>query len=138
MTIACPHYSREAGNRRHGQCAVGHYNGKPYAGQCRQCLTGGPGTELKKLLAKIGLKETPGCKCKSRAAEMDRRGPDWCEAHVETIVAWMAEEAARRRLPFIHSLGVILTRLAIRRFRQRSWDGTKPDGRKHSEAALTY
>ena len=116
--ITCPHYSREAGNRRHGRCAIGLYGGAPYAGQCLRCLAGrGVGTELATLLAKLGFRETPGCKCKSRAAEMDRRGVDWCETHIETIVGWLAEEAARRNLPFVRSFGAILTRLAILRAR---------------------
>ena len=41
---------------------------KPYAG---------PGTQLKRMLGKLGLKPEPGCPCLSRAAEMDRRGVPW-------------------------------------------------------------
>ena len=61
---------------------------------------GGPGTELKKLLGKLGIKETPTCACNSRAALMDRNGPDWCAANRTLIIAWLAEEAAKRKVPF--------------------------------------
>lgn len=75
---------------------------------------GGPGEELKKLLARVGLSaEEPGCQCKSRAAEMDRRGCDWCAANVDTIVGWLAEEAKRRRLPFFNAVGRVMVRRAI-------------------------
>lgn len=38
MKIACPHHSREPGNRRHGICALGKFGGTPYSGQCLACL----------------------------------------------------------------------------------------------------
>lgn len=80
----------------------------------------GPGTELTKLLAKLGFKETPGCKCKSRAAEMDRRGVDWCETNLETIVGWLAEEAKARSLPFLPAAGRLLVKRAIKKSRQKA------------------
>ena len=36
--ISCAHYSRELGNNRHGLCALGWFGGKPFSGQCQQCL----------------------------------------------------------------------------------------------------
>jgi len=57
---------------------------------------GGPGTELRKMFADLGLSEVPNCQCKVHAAEMDVRGPDWCEANIETIVGWLREEAERQ------------------------------------------
>jgi len=38
MKIDCPHYSREAGNRQHGLCALGWSGGRPFAGECLKCL----------------------------------------------------------------------------------------------------
>ena len=73
----------------------------------------GPGTELKKLLSKIGITPKPGCKCLSRAVEMDIRGCDWCETNVPTIVGWLREEAENRRLPFIDAAGTVLVKRAI-------------------------
>jgi hypothetical protein len=73
----------------------------------------GPGTELKKLLAKIGITPKAGCKCLARAVEMDIRGCDWCADNVPTIVGWLREEATNRRLPFIDAAGTVLVRRAI-------------------------
>src|SRR5262249_8473634 len=78
-------------------------------------LSGGAGTELKKLLAKIGITTTPDCACNQRAIEMDQKGVEWCAANVETIVGWLQEEATRRKLPFTKLGGRTLLRLAIRR-----------------------
>jgi hypothetical protein len=58
---------------------------------------GGSGTELKRLLSRVGIVAQPGCKCGQHADEMDRRGPDWCAANIDTTVAWMREEYDRRR-----------------------------------------
>lgn len=79
--------------------------------------SGGPGTELKKLLAKIGIVATPTCRCNSRAAVMDeneRKTPGWCEENIDTIVGWLREEAANRGLPFLDAAGRVLVRRAIR------------------------
>jgi hypothetical protein len=73
----------------------------------------GPGTELKKLLSKIGITPKAGCKCLARAVEMDIRGCDWCDANVPTIVGWLREEATSRRLPFVDAAGTVLVRRAI-------------------------
>jgi hypothetical protein len=73
----------------------------------------GPGTELKKLLAKIGITPKAGCKCLARAVEMDIRGCDWCADNVPTIVGWLREEATSRRLPFIDAAGTVLVKRAI-------------------------
>ena len=74
----------------------------------------GPGTELKKLLSSFGINaEEKGCKCKSRARKMDRLGIRWCEENIETIVTWLQEEAAKRRLPFLRAAGKIIVKRAI-------------------------
>jgi hypothetical protein len=75
----------------------------------------GPGTELKKLLSKIGIKSSPSCSCNKRAAEMDRQGVAWCEQNVETICDWLQEESAKRKLPFVRLAGKALIYMAIRR-----------------------
>jgi hypothetical protein len=64
---------------------------RPAAPEC------GTGTELKKLLARIGIVAKPGCKCHWRAAEMDRQGPDWCTANLSTITGWLRQEYKARR-----------------------------------------
>lgn len=78
-------------------------------------LPGGAGTELKKLLSKIGIKASPTCSCNKRAATMDANGIQWCEENVETICDWLAEESAKRKLPFVRMAGKALIHMAIRR-----------------------
>jgi hypothetical protein len=73
----------------------------------------GPGTELKRLLARVGITPKPGCKCVARAIEMDIRGPEWCEQNIGIITGWLREEAERRGLPFIDAAGRMLVRRAI-------------------------
>jgi hypothetical protein len=79
----------------------------------------GPGTELKRLLGRIGIKAEPGCKCTARAEEMDRRGCDWCAANVPLIVGWLREEATKRSLPFLDAAGTVIVRRAISNARRR-------------------
>jgi hypothetical protein len=76
---------------------------------------GGPGTELKALLAKIGIKSSPTCSCNKRAKAMDENGIEWCEQNVETICDWLAEESAKRKLPFVRLAGKAIIHMAIRR-----------------------
>jgi len=78
----------------------------------------GPGTELKKLLSLAGITATPGCKCNGRARVMDTKGPDWCEANLDTIVGWLREEATKRNLPFVDMAGRLLVKRAIRNARR--------------------
>jgi len=78
-------------------------------------LEQGPGTELKKLLAKIGIKASPTCSCNKRAKTMDENGIEWCEQNVETICDWLAEESAKRKLPFVRLAGKAIVHMAIRK-----------------------
>ena len=73
----------------------------------------GPGTHLKAMLARIGIKAGKHCSCSKRAAYMDRMGPQWCEENIELIVGWLADEARKRRLPFLRPVGRMLVRRAI-------------------------
>ena len=80
----------------------------------------GPGTELKKLLSSIGIKAAPNCSCNARANVMDAKGVEWCESNVDTIVGWLREEAAKRKLPFVDVAGRILVRRAISNARRKA------------------
>ena len=80
--------------------------------------THGPGTELKKLLARVGITASPDCSCNARAAEMDRQGVEWCEGNIDTIVGWLREQAAARGLPFVDLAGRLLVRRAIQNARK--------------------
>ena len=78
--------------------------------------TGGPGTELSKLLKLIGINaKEKGCKCKSHSARMDREGPQWCRDNIETILGWLQAEAQKRKLPFVKAAAKQVVLLAIRR-----------------------
>jgi hypothetical protein len=79
----------------------------------------GPGGQLKALLSRIGIVATPNCSCNKRARIMDEKGCDWCEAHIDEIDGWLAEEAKTRKLPYLSLAGRLLISLAIRRARKR-------------------
>ena len=80
--------------------------------------THGPGTELKKILARVGITATPDCSCNARAAEMDRQGVEWCEQNIDTIVGWLREQATARGLPFLDAAGRLLVKRAIKNARK--------------------
>ena len=82
--------------------------------------TGGPGTELKKLLSLVGINASPTCSCNSRARIMDQWGPDRCETEIEIILGWLKEEASKRKLPFVDMAGYILIRRAIHNARKNN------------------
>lgn len=73
----------------------------------------GVGTELKKILGKIGIHATPTCSCNHRARLMDLNGIAWCENNIETILVWLSEEAKNRKLPFIAYAAKLLIKKAI-------------------------
>lgn len=95
-------------------------------------LPAGPGTELKKLLRRVGIVATPGCSCNARAAEMDSRGCDWVAANESTVVGWLREEAAKRGLPFLDAAGKLLVRRAIANARKEAERAKKNEGEQAS------
>lgn len=101
--------------RDDGQAATAH---------TQSLATHGPGTELKKLLAKIGITATPDCSCNARARLMDERGIEWCEVNLDEIVGWLREEAGKRSLPFLDVAGRVLVRRAIANARRAIESGT--------------
>lgn len=78
----------------------------------------GPGTELKKLLASIGIHASPTCKCNTMAKKMNEWGPDESLQHIDEIVDVMEETAKKRGLPFVRLGGKALVRLACTRARR--------------------
>jgi len=82
----------------------------------------GPGTELSKLLKRIGINPTPTCQCRAKAQQMDQWGCDECERpeRIDEVVAVMREEAQARGLPFIDIAGRLLVRRAIRNARRNA------------------
>jgi hypothetical protein len=91
-----------------------------YRRNCKQCLSGNgtAGTQLKKLLEFFFQVPTRSCKCQSRADHMNAMGNDWCEENIDTIVGWLAEEAASRGLPFFSGVGRLLVKRAIHNARK--------------------
>ncbi len=51
----------------------------------------GPGTELKKMLADLGVEPSPSCDCNGKALQMDLWGVEGCRANFDTIVGWMRD-----------------------------------------------
>ena len=75
----------------------------------------GPGSQLKKILSKVGITATPNCSCNARAAMMDTQGIEWCEENIDMLVDFLRTEAAKRKLPFIDAAGRALVKMAIKR-----------------------
>jgi len=78
----------------------------------------GPGAILSGMIKKIGIVMTQGCSCRRHAIEMNEKGNDWCEANIDTIVGWLREEASKRRLPFLDSVGKLMVNRAIKKSRK--------------------
>ena len=53
----------------------------------------GPGTELKAILASVGINPTPNCSCNARMKQMDVWGIEGCKEHFDEIVGWLNESA---------------------------------------------
>jgi hypothetical protein len=79
----------------------------------------GPGTELKRLLAKIGIHSSPTCYCNKMAAEMDANGGAWSLENADIIVDVMRSEAAKRKLPFVEVGARLLIRRAVKNAERR-------------------
>jgi len=95
----------------------------------------GPGAHLTTLLGRLGLSETPGCKCRSYSAQMDKWGVNGCTDRILEIVAWLRAEAGNRGLPFVDFAGRILVNRAIANARRSLADAAtkaaaaeSPDG----------
>lgn len=86
----------------------------------------GPGTEMKKLLARVGIVASENCPCEQHARQMDDWGPDECNRRVEEIVGWLRDEANSRGLPFLDAAGRMLVRLAIRNARRSKQASDEP------------
>jgi hypothetical protein len=77
----------------------------------------GPGTILAGMFSSLGIKSSPTCSCRQHAIEMNEKGNDWCEANMDTIVAWLKQESEKRKIPFIESLAKIIIKKAIHKSR---------------------
>lgn len=73
----------------------------------------GPGTELSKMLHRLGIHPGENCTCKKHADTMNRNGSAWCGEHVDEIVGWLEGEAKSRSLPFSRTVAKKMVQLAI-------------------------
>ncbi len=55
----------------------------------------GPGTELKAILADLGVEPSPSCDCNAKARKMDDWGVAGCKQNRDQIVEWMREGQTR-------------------------------------------
>ena len=95
--------SDELWRKHHARHAAAHAaklaGGDARSVPVRSSNGGGAGTELRKMLGSIGIHPRgEKCKCNEHAREMDRHGPGWCEANIETILDWLEGEARSRPL----------------------------------------
>jgi hypothetical protein len=65
---------------------------------CERKPLPGPGTRLKGVLGKLGIRVTPECPCNEIAAIMDQMGNEWCLRHQHLLVTKIQEEARKRWL----------------------------------------
>lgn len=92
----------------------------------------GPGSELTRLLAKLGIKKKSGCGCAKRAAQMDAWGTDECERRIDEIADWLVDAAddslVTRYLPgAVKAIAAkSLIREAIRRARATATPADRP------------
>lgn len=61
-------------------------------------VTGGPGTELQKILKELGFNLKESCGCGQRSKTMDEWGVEGCRKHRAQIVSWLKEAAAETTL----------------------------------------
>jgi hypothetical protein len=114
-------------------------NPEPSSDSVQPAPTYGPGTELKKLLSRIGITSTPNCKCTARVKHMDameKQEPGWCAANIDTVVGYLREAAADRGLPFLDAAGRVLVRRAISNARKEAARATQATTAEGSEAAV--
>lgn len=92
-------------------CVCGTVHRDPAAGEWRETATqavvplpprkpyiepSGPGTELKRILTRLGITETGGCGCTDMLRRMNAWGVAGCREHREEIIAYLRAKAAER------------------------------------------
>jgi len=105
------------------------------AGEVFVCPSGhpipcGPGCQLRRTLAWF-VRDDGKCGCTEYAAEMDRDGPDKCEARIGEIVAHLVEQAAKKSvfLGAVPSAAIlVVVQRAIAAARAEAAAATPPPG----------
>jgi len=98
--IAAKRIASSAAERRFYFIGCGYTASGPTASRWHECPTPpgptcGPGCQLRRSLSWF-VRDDGKCGCTEYAAEMDRDGPDGCEARIDEIVAHLVEQAAKR------------------------------------------
>jgi hypothetical protein len=78
----------------------------------------GPGTILTNMIKSIGITSSSNCACRRHAIEMNEKGSDWCEQHLDTILSWLKEESKKRNLPFVEFVAKSMVQRAIYKSRR--------------------
>lgn len=52
----------------------------------------GVGSQVKRILAELGIYASSGCNCEGKALDWDRQGLEWCETHQEELVETLREK----------------------------------------------
>ena len=92
--------------------------------------TCGPGCQLRRTLSWF-VRDDGKCGCTEYAAEMDRDGPDKCEARIGEIVAHLVEQAAKKSvfLGAVPSAAIlVVVQRAIAAARAEATAATPPPG----------
>lgn len=116
--IRCGHVARHANHYRDCRRAASLVD--DVDPQPRPIRTHGPGTELSKLLKRLGVNPTPTCQCRAMSQKMDMWGCDEASKpeRIDEVVAVMRAEAEARGLPFLDVAGRLLVRRAIQNARR--------------------
>ena len=73
----------------------------------------GPGTELKGLLHRLGIKTGRNCRCNHHAIVMNQKGTKWCRENRQQVIDWMQEEAKKQGMPFSRGAASVLITVAL-------------------------
>jgi hypothetical protein len=98
MTIRPYDFRRTDDGMYENWCSLCSSTASTYGSRLHECSgreTCGPGCQLRRTLAWF-VRDDGKCGCTEYAAEMDRDGPDGCEARIDQIVAHLVEQAAKK------------------------------------------
>lgn len=114
--------------QKNGITVMRRFNAPPQTSMPPATPSRGPGTELKKILSKVGITSTENCPCNSHARQMDLWGDAECEKpeRMEQILGWLRAQAEGRGLPFIRAAAAMLVRMSIRASRRSRALGATP------------
>lgn len=84
----------------------------------------GPGAELSRILAGMGIHPSSDCGCKKIARKMNRRGAAWCRENIDWVLDRLKEESDKRK-SWIFSR-IVAKRIVFMAIRRAEGGGTPP------------